>query len=97
MFTAPLKGGIYASKMFGIDLTFARSSLCFILISVTILEVPSPREVDGEYWTPHVDDACTPADILLSDMTFSVLRSMSTSFADSSSVVRSSDICTQDY
>jgi hypothetical protein len=48
-----------------------------------------------EAWTPPVDDACTPADILLSDMIFSVLRSTSIYFIDSSSVLSSSNIRTR--
>jgi hypothetical protein len=70
--------------MVGINFTFSRSSLCLVLFSANGQDGSAPREVDGEACTPLVDDTCTPTYITLSDMTLSVMRSMSTSFIDSS-------------
>jgi hypothetical protein len=54
------------------------------------------RAVDGEAGSPLMDDACTPVDNPLSDMTLSVIRSRSTSVTDSSTALSSSDICARD-
>jgi hypothetical protein len=48
--------------------------------------------VDREVDSPLIDDACTPIDNPLSDMTLLVIRSRSTSITDSSTVLSSSDI-----
>jgi hypothetical protein len=50
------------------------------------------RAVEGEAWTPLVDDAWTPVDNPLSDMTLSVIRSIKTSSTTFSAVLSSSDI-----
>jgi hypothetical protein len=56
-----------------------RYHLCawFFLIGL-VRDVPA-RAVDGEAWTPLVDDAWTPVDNPLSDMTLSVIKSIKTS------------------
>jgi hypothetical protein len=50
------------------------------------------RVVDGEAATPLHDQAWTPMDIPLSDITLSVLKLVSTSLTDSSATLISSDM-----
>jgi hypothetical protein len=57
---------------------------------------PAPREVNEYAFTILVDESCTPKNNPLSDMNLPVIRSRSTSVTDSSTVLSSSDICTQD-
>jgi hypothetical protein len=90
--TTPARGRMYSGKMVEISFAFARSSLCFVLFSVTTQDGLDPRAIDEEACTPLVDEPCTPTDITLSYMTLSVMRSMSTSFTDSSTALSSSDI-----
>jgi hypothetical protein len=77
------------------NFTLAMSSLCLVILSVPARDVPS-QVVDGEACTPLIDDAWTPMEILLSDMTLSVIKSRRTSVTDSSSAVSSSDIRTRE-
>jgi hypothetical protein len=63
-----------------INLAFAKSSLCLVLLS---WDGSAPWEVDGEADSPLVEDACTPIDTPLSDMTLSVIKSRRTSVTDS--------------
>jgi hypothetical protein len=78
-----------------ISLVFARSSLCLVLFS-SVVQYGLTRAVDGEACTPCVDDACTPIDSPLPDMVLSTIKSIRTSIAVASSVVRSSDIRARD-
>jgi hypothetical protein len=81
--------------MLRINLAFARSSLCLVHFSSDGRDGLA-RAVDGEAGSPLVDDACTPVDNPLSDMTLSVIRSRSTSVTDSSTALSSSDIRARD-
>jgi hypothetical protein len=80
--------------MDGTNLALAISSLCLILHSTPTRDVLA-REVDGEAYTPLVDDTCKPIDKPRSKMTLSILRLESTSLAYSSVVLNSSDIHAQ--
>ena len=40
-----------------------------------VQEGPAPQVVEGEAWNPPIHDSFTPTDILLSDMTLSVIKS----------------------
>ena len=78
--------------MVKISFAFSRSSLCLVLFSVMTRDGPDPRAVDGEAYTPLVDDACTPTYITLSYITLAFIRLMSTSFTDSSTALSYVDI-----
>jgi hypothetical protein len=78
--------------MVKISFTFYRSSLCLVLFSVMTRDGMDSQVVNGEAYTPLVDDGCTPTEITLLDITLSVMRSMSTSFIDSSTALSSLDI-----
>jgi hypothetical protein len=71
------------------------SSLCLVLLSALAQDFPT-RVVDEEAFTPLVDEAWTPMEIFLSDMTPSIIKSRRTFVMDSSSTVSSSDIRTQE-
>jgi hypothetical protein len=75
--------------MVGTNFALVASSLCLVLNSAPAQDVPS-RAVDGEVATPLDDEAWTPVDIPLSDMTLSVLKPTSTSLTDSSVALSSS-------
>jgi hypothetical protein len=75
--------------MLRISLTFAKSSLCLVLLS---RDGPTPWVVDGEADSPLIKDVCTPIDTPLSDMTLLVINSRRTYVTDSSTVVSSSNI-----
>jgi hypothetical protein len=77
--------------MLEINLAFVRSSLCLVHFS-SVGQDGLARTVDREVDSPLVDDACTPVDNPLSDMTLSVLKLRSTYFNDSSTALSSSDI-----
>jgi hypothetical protein len=77
--------------MLGINLAFARLSLCLVHFSYTSRDGPA-RAVDGEVDSPLIDDACILVDNPLSDMTLSVIKSRSTFVTDSSTAMSSSDI-----
>jgi hypothetical protein len=81
--------------MLGINLAFARSSLCLVHFSSVGRDGPA-QAMDGEATSPLVDDACRPVDSPLSDMNLSVLKSRSTLVTDSSTVVSSLDIHARD-
>jgi hypothetical protein len=82
-------------SILGINLGFARSSLCLVRFSSTRQD-GSARAVDGEADSPLVEYSCTPVDTPLSDMTLSVIKSRRTYVTDSSTAVSSSDIHTRD-
>ena len=50
------------------------------------------QEVEGEYGNAPEDDACTPVDTPLSNMTLSVIKSIKTSSTIFSAVLSSSNI-----
>jgi hypothetical protein len=77
--------------MLGISLAFAMSSLCLVRFSTVCRDGPA-RAVDGEAATPLDDEAWTPVDIPLSDITLLVLKLASTSLTDSSAALSSSDM-----
>jgi hypothetical protein len=77
--------------MDGTNLALAISYLCLVLRYAPARDVPA-RAVDGEAFTPLIDDACKPIDNPHSDMTLSVLRLASTSLVDSSVALNSSYI-----
>jgi hypothetical protein len=81
--------------MIEISLEFVRSSLCLVHFSSAGRDGLA-QVVDGEADSPLIDDACTPVDNPLSDMTLSVIKSRSTFITDSSTVLSSSNICAQD-
>jgi hypothetical protein len=81
--------------MLRISLAFMRLSFCLVRFSSAGWDGPA-RVVDGEADSPLVDDACTPVDNPLSDMTLSVIKSKSTFVTDSSTALSSSDICARD-
>jgi hypothetical protein len=81
--------------MDGTKFTLARSSLCLVLISASARDVPA-QVVDGEAFTPLVNDSYKPVENPLSNMTLSALRLTSTSLTDSSVALNSSDIYAQD-
>jgi hypothetical protein len=74
-----------------IKLSFAISSLCLVIFSSTRWDGLA-REVDREANGPLVEDACTPVDTPLSDMTLSVIKSRRTCTTDSSTAMSSLDI-----
>jgi hypothetical protein len=63
-------------NILGINLAFARSSLCLVCFSSDGWDGPAPQAVDEEASSPLVDDACTLVDI---DMTLSIMRLIRTS------------------
>jgi hypothetical protein len=81
------RGGMYSGRMDDKNFAFAKSSLCLVLFSVAARDGLDPREVNGEACTPLSDEACMPTNI-----TFSVMRSMSIYFIDSSIALSSSNI-----
>jgi hypothetical protein len=81
--------------MDGTNFTLAMFSLCLVLLFALARDVPS-RAIEGEAYTPPIDDAWTPVDNLLSDMTLSVIKSIRTNVIDYSSFVSSSDIHTRE-
>jgi hypothetical protein len=81
--------------MDGTNFALDMSSLCLVILSTSAQDVPA-RAVNEEAYTPLIDDAWTPMEILLSDMNLSVIKSGRTSVTDSSSAVRSLDIHTQE-
>jgi hypothetical protein len=81
--------------MLRINLAFMISSLCFVHFSSFGQDGPA-RAVDGEACSPFVEDACTPVDTPLSNMTLSVIKSRRTYVIDSSTAVSSSDIRARD-
>jgi hypothetical protein len=83
-------------NIFRINLAFARSSLCLVRFSSYGQDGPAPRVVNGDACIVLVDEAYTPTDNPLSDMTLSIIRSRITSIIDSSSALSSLDIHTQD-
>jgi hypothetical protein len=74
--------------MVGISLAFVMSYLCLERFSVVCRDGPA-RAVDGEVSTPLDDEAWTPVDIPLSDITLLVLKLESTSLIDSSATLSS--------
>jgi hypothetical protein len=78
--------------MVGISFTFSRSSLFLVLFFVVGQDGLDSRAVDGEACNPLVENACMPSDITLSDITLSFMRSMSTSFTNSLTMLSSSKI-----
>ena len=80
----------------GINLAFVRSSMCLVLFSSDGRDGPAPRAVSEDAFTVLMDESCTPTNNPLSDMTPIVISSRSTYVIDSSSVLSSSDIFTQD-
>jgi hypothetical protein len=81
--------------MDGTNFALAMSSLCLVLLFAPARDVPA-QVVDGEDCTPLVDDSWTLVDILLSDLTLSIIKLRRTFVMDSSSVVRSLDIHTRE-
>jgi len=77
--------------MLEIRLAFTRSSLCLVLFS-SVGQDGLTRVVDGEADNPLIDNACTPLDNPLYDMTLSVIRLRSTYVTDSSTKLSSWDI-----
>ena len=92
-FIVSLSGGIYLGKMLGIIFTVAKSFLSLDRLSKGGRDGPA-RAVEGEANSALKDDAYTPVDILHSDMTLSVIKSIRTSSTIFSSVLNSSDIQT---
>ena len=80
--------------MVGINLAFTRSSLCLVLFSSDGQD-GLDRVVDEEVGSPLMDDACTPMDNPLSDMTLLVIRSIKTSSTTFSAALNSFDIHTR--
>jgi len=81
--------------MLRIIIEFEISSLCFVHFSSAGQDGPDPA-VDGEACSPLVEYACTLVDTPLYDMTLFVIKSRRNFVIDSSTVVSSSDIHTQD-
>lgn len=77
--------------MVGTNFAFVASSLCLVLDSASAQDVPD-RAVDGGVATPLDDEAWTPVNIPLFDMTLSVLKLASTSLTDSYFALSSSDM-----
>jgi hypothetical protein len=77
--------------MLGISLAFAMSSLCLVCFSAVCRDGPA-QAVDGEVVATLDDEAWTPVDIPLSDITLSVLKLASTSLTDSSVALSLSDM-----
>jgi hypothetical protein len=63
--------------MLRINLEFVRSSLCLVCFSFDDRD-GTIRAVDREVSIPLMDDACTPVDNPLSDMTLSIIKSVKT-------------------
>jgi hypothetical protein len=82
-------------SILGINLEFARSSLCLVHFSSIGWDGPN-RAMDGEVDSPLVEDACTPIDTPLSNMTLLVIKSRRNFIIDSSTAVSSSDIRARD-
>jgi hypothetical protein len=83
--------GIYLSKMLGIIFTVAKS----FLILDHLFEGGwdgTTWEVEGEASSAPENDACTLIDILYSDMTLSVIKSIRTSSTIFSAALSSFDI-----
>ena len=90
-FTILLSGGIYLGKMLGIIFTVAKSFLSLDHLSEGGRD-GSTRSVEGKDGSAPEDDACTPVDIPLSDMTLSFIKSIKTSSTSFSVALISSDI-----
>jgi hypothetical protein len=91
---APLRGGKQVSRMCGISLAFAMSSIFLVFFS-SVDRDGLAQAVEGEAWSPLIDDAWTPIDNPLSYMTLSVIKSIKTSSTTFSTVLSSSDIQAQ--
>jgi hypothetical protein len=78
--------------MVGINLSFARSSLCLVRFLSDGQDGLAPQAVDGEASSPLINDACTPVDI---DMTLLVMSSIKTYSKTFSTTLNSSDIHTR--
>jgi hypothetical protein len=74
------------SKMLGISLEFMILSMFFIHFSSSGRDGPA-QAMDEEACSSLVDDACTPVDTPLSNMTLYVIKSRRTSFTNSSTAV----------
>jgi hypothetical protein len=75
----------------GMRFSFAKSSRCLICLSITVWEGPDRCAIDGDDFTPLVDEACIHV-----DMTFLAMRSMRISSMDLSIVLKSPDIHARD-
>jgi hypothetical protein len=67
--------------------TFARSSRCLLLFSITVQDGPDQSAVDEDACNPLVDEAYSPT-----NMTFSTIRSIRISLIYFSTTLRSSDM-----
>jgi hypothetical protein len=92
-FTVPLSGGIYLGKMLGIIFIVAKSFPSLDCLSEGDRDGPA-RAVEGEVGSAPEDNAYTPVDILCSDMTLSVIKSIRTYSTIFSAALSSSDIQT---
>jgi hypothetical protein len=90
-FTSPPSGGIYLGKVLGIIFIVAKSFPILDRLSEGGRDGPS-WAVEGEASSAPKDDACTPVDILHSDMTLSVIKSIRTSSTIFSAALSSFDI-----
>jgi hypothetical protein len=75
--------------MVGINLSFARSSLCLVHFSTDGRDGLALRALDGEASSPLVNYACTLVDI---DMTLSIMRWIKTSSKTFLAMLNSSNI-----
>jgi hypothetical protein len=75
--------------MDGTNFALATSFLCLVLLSTPVRDVLA-RAIDGEAFTPLVDDAFKPVENPLFDMILSAMRLASTSLTDSSVALNSS-------
>jgi hypothetical protein len=87
----PLSGEIYLGKTVGIIFTVAKSFPRLDHLSEGNWDGPS-QAVEGKAGNSPKDDACTPVDILHSDMTLSVINSIKTSSTIFSVALSLSDI-----
>ena len=78
--------------MVGINLAFARSFLCLVLFSFDGRDGLALRAVDEYACTVLVDEAYTPTDNPIFDMTLSVMRSIKNSSTNFSAALNSSEI-----
>jgi hypothetical protein len=80
-----------AGRIVGTNFVLVASSLCLVLDSAPNRDVLA-QAVDGEAATPLENEAWTPVDIPLSNMTLFVLKLASTSLTNSSAALSSSDM-----
>jgi len=93
-FTVSVSGGIYVGKILGIIFIVVKSFSRLDRLSEGGRDGPT-RAVEGEDGSAPEDDACTPVDNPISDMTLSIIKLIKNSSTNFSIALNTSNIHTQ--